>query len=146
MMRLSGNGGSLKQILALATAFLVTSLIGLGMLAIGANAATNPDSVPVSDAPGNPAAAVSSSAQPSAGQPGDVIAQYQQREQQYQAQINQLNSLIAQYQSREKQYQAQLNQVTTQAQQSQQILDELQKRGVIRILSDGTIQLLGRRN
>jgi hypothetical protein len=135
-----------KQILALVTAFLVTSMIGLGMLAIGANAATNPDSVPVSNSPGDSGAAVSTGAQSPTGQPADVIAQYQKREQQYQAQINQLNSLITQYQSREKQYQAQLDQATTQAQQSQQILSELQKRGLIRIMSDGTIQILGRRN
>jgi peptidoglycan hydrolase CwlO-like protein len=136
----------LKQILALVTAFLVTSLIGFGMLVIGANAATNPDSVPVSNAPGNPAAAINTNAQSPSGQPGDVIAQYQAREQQYQTQINQLNSLIAQYQSREKQYQSQLDQVTTQAKQSQQILDQLQQRGVIRIMGDGSIQLLVRRN
>jgi hypothetical protein len=133
------KGGPLKQILALVMAFLVTSMVGLGMLVIGANAATNPNSIPVSNVPGDSTAAVSTGAQSSSGQPGDVTAQYQ-------AQIIQLNSLITQYQSREKQYQAQLDQATTQAQQSQQILDELQRRGVIRILSDGTVQILGRRN
>jgi len=146
MISHSTKGGPLKQILALVAAFLVTSLIGLGMLAIGANAATNSNSVPVSDAPGDSSVAISSGAQSPSGQPGDVLAQYQQREQQYQAQINQLNSLISQYQSREKQYQTQLDQATKQAQESVQILGELQKRGIIRIMSDGTIQILGRRN
>jgi len=137
----------LKQILALVTAFLVTGIIGLGMLAIGANAATNPDSVPVSDAPGSISPAASAGdTQAQSGQSGDLVTQYQNRERQYQAQINQLNSLIGQYQSREKQYQAQLDQVNTQLQQLQQVLTELQRRGVIRILSDGTVQLLGRRN
>jgi peptidoglycan hydrolase CwlO-like protein len=136
-----------KQILALVTAFLVTSVIGLGMLAIGANAATNPNSVPVSDAPGDSSPAITAGdAQSQSGQSGDVVTQYQNRERQYQAQINQLNGLIAQYQSREKQYQTQLDQTNTQLQQLQQVLSELQRRGVIRVLSDGTIQLLGRRN
>ena len=128
----------MKQILALVAAFLITSLVGLGMFVIGANAATNPDSIPVNNAPGDPAAAVNTSASSPSVQPGDAA--------QSQAQINQLSSLITQYQNREKQYKAQLDQVTAQAQQEQQILDELQKRGVIRILSDGTIQILGRRN
>lgn len=137
----------MKQILALVAAFLVTSLIGLGMLAIGANAATNPNSVPVSDAPGASSPAVTAGdAQSQSGQSSDLITQYQNREKQYQTQIDQLNNLIARYQSREKQYQTQLDQATTQAQQLQQVLNELQRRGVIRILNDGTIQLLGRRN
>jgi hypothetical protein len=134
--------GSLKQILALVAAFLVTSVIGLGMLAIGANAATNSNSVPVSDAPGVSAADTSAGdAQAQSGQSSDLTTQYQNREKQYEAQINQLNNLITQYQSREKQYQTQLNQATTQAQQLQQVLNELQRRGVIRIMSDGSIQL-----
>jgi len=75
-----------------------------------------------------------------------VIAQYQNREKQYQAQINQLNDQIAQYQNREKQYQAQMDQLTKQVQQLQQVMNELQRRGVIRILGDGAIQLRGGRS
>ena len=72
-----------------------------------------------------------------------------------QAQVAQLQSLVAQYQAREqqyrvreRQYQDQLNQAATQLQQTnaqlqqyQQILTALQQRGIIRIGSDGSIQL-----
>ncbi len=122
----------MKRIQALIAAFIVTSLVGFGMLAIGVNAAFNSNSVPVSDSPNSPAPAVSADVQP-------------QSAQQYQARIDQLNSLIAQYQSREQQYQSQLNQAETQVQQLQAVLQELQRRGIIRIQSDGTILLRGGR-
>jgi hypothetical protein len=134
----------LKQILALITALVVTTTVGLGMLAIGVNAATNPNSVPVSNSPNSAVAAsnVPANAQTQNAQLNDVITQYQNREKQYQAQINQLNNLIKQYQSREQQYQTQLDQVTSQEQALQSILVQLQQRRIIRILNDGTVQLL----
>jgi len=136
----------MKRIQALIAAFIVTALVGFGMLAIGVSAAFNPNSAPVSDSPDSPALAVGAAdASAQSGSSNDPIAQYQNRERQYQAQIAQLNNLIAQYQNREKQYQAQLNQAQTQAQQLQAILDELQSRGIIRIQSDGTILLRGGR-
>ena len=136
-----------KPLVALLAAGLMTACVGASMLAIGAAALINPNSTAPANSPKQASAVASTvSQQAQVQQLQGLIAQYQSREQQYQAQINQLNNLITQYQSREKQYQAQLDQVTTQAQQSQQILDELQRRGVIRILSDGTIQLLVRRN
>lgn len=116
----------MKQLQALIAAVIVTGLIGLGMLAIGVNAALNPNTVAPSNTPGDASASVST-ASPEA-----------------QAQIKQLQDLIAQYQNREKQYQAQLNQADTQRQQYQQLLMELQSRGLIRINSDGTIQLRAR--
>ena len=134
----------MKQILALVTAVIVTATIGLGMLAIGVSAATNPNSVPVNNTP-NSAVAPSdppADAQATSAQASELIAQYQNREKQYQAQINQLNSLIKQYQSREQQYQTQLNQVSSQEQALQSILVQLQQRRIIRILNDGTVQLL----
>lgn len=136
----------MKRIQALVAAVVVTTVIGFGMLAIGVSAAFNPNSVPVSDSPADSSAAVNApDVQSQTSQSNDLVAQYQSREKQYQAQINQLNNLIAQYQGREKQYQAQLDQATTQVQQLQQVLNELQRRGVIRILGDGTIQLRGGR-
>ena len=134
----------MKQILALVAAVIVTGTVGLGMLAIGVSAATNPNSIPVSNSPNSAAAASDppSGAQAASAQQSDLIAQYQAREKQYQAQIDQLNTLIKQYQSREQQYQTQLGQVNAQAQQLQSILLELQRRRIIRILSDGTVQLL----
>lgn len=136
----------MKQIQALIAALIVTAVIGLGMLAIGVNAALNTNTVPVNDAP--PSAAAANDSQISSQDASNLIAQYQDREKQYQAQLNQanaqikqLNSLVAQYQDHEKQYQAQLNQANAQTQDLQNILNELQRRGIIRINSDGTIQL-----
>lgn len=141
----------MKRIQALLAAVLITGLVGLGMLAIGVNAALNTNTIPVSDSPQNVAVAASEidpQAQTQAA--SSLIAQYQDREKQYQAQLNQatakiqqLNSLVTQYQTREKQYQTQLNQANQQNQQFQSILTELQRRGIIRIASDGTIQLRG---
>lgn len=113
----------MKRLYALIAAAIITGLVGLGMLAIGVNAAINPNTVAASDAPGDPATNVSATS-PDA-----------------QAQVRQLQDLVAQYQDREKQYQAQLNQEETQLQQYQQLLIELQRRGLIRINGDGSIQL-----
>ena len=141
----------MKKIQAIVAAILMTMLVGVCMLAIGVNAALNPNTVPVTDAPPDAAAAssvVDSTAPDS--QANSLIAQYQAREKQYQqqlnqanAQIQQLNSLVTQYQTREKQYQTQLTQATTTAQQLQNVLNELQRRGIIRIMNDGSIQLRG---
>jgi len=137
----------MKQIQALVAAIVVTAVIGLGMLAIGVNAALNTNTVPVNDSPPSVSAAANDS-QISAQDSGNLVAQYQDREKQYQTQlsqanakIQQLNSLVTQYQDREKQYQAQLSQANAQAQGLQNILNELQRRGIIRINSDGTIQI-----
>ena len=108
----------LKRTLALLTAVLVTGLIGFAMLAVGVNAVLNPNTVPVSNT-----AAVSAPAS------------------QAQTQVEQLQSLIKQYQNREQQYQARLDQDEAQLQQYQSLLMELQRRGVIRVSPDGSIQL-----
>ena len=113
----------MKKIQALIAAAMITGLLGLGMLAIGVNAALNPNSVAASDTPGSASPAVSATTS------------------QAQAQIAQLQNLIAQYQNREKQYQVQLDQADTQLQQYQALLAEMQRRGLIRINSDGSIQL-----
>lgn len=119
----------MKQFQALIAATLTTILIGLGMLAIGLNATSNPDSVPVSNSPAQ-AATVSTTAAPDPAQ----------------AQIDQLQNLIKQYQDREKQYQSELSTMsqklsdaTAQADQLQQVLMALQERGVIQITRDGRI-------
>ena len=113
----------MKRLYALIAAAVITGLVGLGMLAVGVNAALNPNTVAASNAPGDPATDVNATS-PDA-----------------QAQIKRLQDLIAQYQDREKQYQAQLDQSDAQLQQYQQLLVELQRRGLIRINSDGSIQL-----
>lgn len=137
----------MKRMQALIAAVIMTIVVGLCMLAVGVNAVFNPNTVPITDAPPSASAAVNQ-IDASPQQANSLIQQYQDREKQYQAQlsqaniqIQQLNNLVKQYQDREKQYQTQLNQATTTTQQLQNILTELQRRGIIRILSDGSIQL-----
>jgi len=129
----------MKRIQALIAATIITGLIGFGMLAIGINAALHPSSLPAGD---NLAGLTTMVNAASAHTPDE----------QAQAQFDQLPDLVVQYQNRERQYQAQLKelsqrltQANTQVQQLQGILAELHNRGVIRILSDGTIQVPGDR-
>ena len=121
----------MKRLQALIAATITTALIGFGVLVIGADAASNPNIVPVSNSPVE-ASTVST---------GTASTQVQ-------AELDQLQNLINQYQDREKQYQAELNTLSqklsdanSQVDQLQQILVELQQRGVIRITRDGRIQL-----
>jgi peptidoglycan hydrolase CwlO-like protein len=123
----------MTRLKALIAAAVTTALIGLGVLTIGVNAASNPDSVPVSDSP--VAAATVSTSAPSA---------------QLQTQIDQMQNLINQYQDREKQYQAEISSMSqklsdanVQVQQLQQVLVALQQRGVIQITRDGRIFVPG---
>ncbi len=121
----------MKKLIAILTAAIITSLVALAMLVVGANAMMNPNSVPVSDSPNAPAAVT---------QPATTV------DPQAVNQINQLKSLVAQYQSREQQYQAQVNQLNGEVQQLQGVLQQLQRMGIIRINADGSIQLArGRR-
>ena len=110
----------MNRMKALAVSLVITGLIACAMLAIGASALFNPNGVAASNTPGvsaPPAGAVSST------------------------DVQQLQDVVRQYQEREKQYQSQLDQANAQVQQYQSILAQLQRRGVIRILSDGTIQV-----
>ncbi|MBI1802437.1 MAG: hypothetical protein HYR71_12500 [Chloroflexi bacterium] len=106
----------------IAVAFVVTALIAGGMFTIGMSAFFNPTSVAASNTPAEAGA-------PTAGSASDV---------------QQLQNLVRQYQEREKQYQSQLDQADALIQQYQSVLSQLQQRGLIRIMSDGTIQLRGR--
>jgi len=114
---------SLKRLQAFIAASIVTAVLAACMLAVGASAAMNQNVVPVLDVTAAPNAVASTAPTPD------------------QNQIAQLNNLVKQYQDREKQYQTQLNQANTQLQQYQSLLQDLQRRGIIRINSDGTIQL-----
>ncbi len=121
----------MKRFQALVAATITTALVVFGVLVIGVDAASNSDSVPVSD---SPAAAISTLSTPAQArtqidQLQDLISQYQDREQQYQAEISNLSQ--------------QLSDATQQAQQLQQILIALQQRGVIRISRDGRIFIPG---
>jgi hypothetical protein len=118
-----------KRLEAMIAAMIVTGVIGACILLVGANALLNPNSVPASNSVDVPAA----------------IAAVTAADPQTLAQMNQLKDIVGQYQNREKQYQSQIDQLNGQVKQLQGVMTELQRRGVIRILNDGTIQL-GRSN
>ena len=123
----------MKRLQGLIAATFITAIVAVGMVGIGVNATSNPNSVPVSDSP-NQTAQVSTSAA------SDQVS----------AQIDQLQNLIKQYQSREQQYQNEIKSLSQQlsdanatANQAQQVLQALQERGLIQITRDGRIFLRG---
>ena len=125
----------MKRKPALIAAFLTTFVIAIAMVLVGANAFFNPNSVPVSASPASASTDSSSGVVAVSASTGgdqvqqlkDLVAQYQSREQQYQ--------------QREQQYQQQLNDATAQIQQFQNLLQQLQARGVIRISPNGQISI-----
>ncbi len=133
----------MKRLQGLIAATFITGIVAVGMVGIGVNAISNPNSVAVSDSPSNTAqtaqtAQAASSAATSAASD------------QATAQINQLQNLIKQYQSREQQYQTEIKSLSQKlsdanatADQAQQILQALQERGIIQITRDGRIFLRG---
>jgi hypothetical protein len=128
-----------KQFGALLAAILITGAIVLSMFVVGANAMTNKNGTPVSNSPVAEAAAASTSASSSSSSTSD------------QALIAQLQAQVAQYQTRDQQYQAALNtdnqqltQAASQQQMIQQLLTYLQQRGIITIDSQGNIYVNGR--
>ncbi len=115
----------MKQIQALFAALVVTAIVAAGMLLIGVNAVLNPNTVPVQDAP----ASIGTNLSAAPALAPDAT----------QAQVNQLQSQL-------NNVTQQLNQTQAQLQQDETILNELQRRGVIRIGSDGTVQIFGGRS
>ena len=113
----------MKHISAIITAIVITAVVGLGIMVIGVNALTNPNTVPLQNSPNASLSANNltsgSSASPSASGSTDV--------QQLQQQVSSLQS--------------QLNQASQEIQQYQSLLVVLQQRGVIRIDSKGNIYL-----
>lgn len=121
-----------KQIGALLAAILITGAIAMSMVVVGANAMTNQKGTAVSNSPASVAAAGSTTASSD------------------QAQIAQLQSLVAEYQAREQQYQAalksdndQLTQSASEVQMIQQLLAYLQSHGLIQIDNQGQIYVTG---
>ena len=135
-----------KQIPALLAAFLMTGVIALSMGVVGVNALYNSNSSTVSNVPVTAAASAPVSATTMSGlvdqakitQLQDLVNQYQAREQQYQQREQQ-------YQQQLQTDQTQLVQATNQIQQFQQLLADLQDRGIISIDQNGTITILARR-
>ena len=123
----------MKRFQGLIAATFITGIVAVGMVGIGVNAASNTNTVPVSNSPAK-------TAQVSASTAADQTS----------AQIDQLQNLIKQYQSREQQYQTEikslsqkLNDANATADQARQILQALQERGIIQITRDGQILLRG---
>ena len=123
----------MKRFQGLIAATFITGVVAVGMVGIGVNAASNTNTVPVSNSPAK-------TAQVSANTVADQTS----------AQIDQLQNLIKQYQSREQQYQTEikslsqkLNDANATADQARQILQALQDRGIIQITRDGQILLRG---
>lgn len=119
----------MKNLPAIIAAFVITGLLGVGMLVVGGNALLNQNRVPMQNSPtsaqSDPQTSNVSQQQPTVNQLQDRIAQYQAREKQYQSELNSASQ--------------QLNQANQTLQQYQSLLEELQARGVIRVQSDGTI-------
>ena len=114
----------MKHVSAIITAFVITAVIGLGIMVIGVNALTNTNTVPLQNSPNGSLAAnnqnaSSSSALQSAPASTDV--------QQLQQQVSDLQS--------------QLDQATQAVQQYQTLLSALQQRGVIQIDRNGNVYI-----
>jgi uncharacterized protein YpmS len=118
-----------KQMSALFAAMLITGLLAMSMVVIGANAMTNQNGTATSNSNAQASAAGSTT---SSSDQAQLIAQ--------------LQAQVAQYQAREQQYQAaldsdnqQLTLATSELQMIQQLLVYLQSHGLISIDNQGQI-------
>ncbi len=108
----------MKHATAILASIVITGLLGLGIIILGANALTNKNTVPVQNSP----TSISGVTQPidTSQSLQSQIAQYQAQVNSLQTQLDQANQMLAQYQS---------------------LIDSLQQAGVIRIQSDGSISI-----
>ncbi len=130
----------MKRLRGLIAATFITGIVAVGMVGIGVNAVSNPNSVAVSDSPAQTAQMAQAATSAATNAASDQTT----------AEINQLQNLIKQYQSREQQYQTEIKSLSQKlsdanavADQAQQILQALQERGIIQITRDGRIFLRG---
>lgn len=125
----------MKQVQAIIASLLVTGLIAGVMVVIGGSALFSRPTVSVSAASN---AAVVSNNDANAGaetaQLRDLVNQYQTREQQLRAQLDDLNKQLDEKDQ-------QLAQANLQVQQYENLLQALQERGVIQITPDGRIRI-----
>jgi uncharacterized protein HemX len=108
------KGTTMKHFTAWLAAFLITAVLGLGILLLGFSTLTNRNTVAMQDSPASVTQNVSAGT-------GDV---------------QQMQSLI-------NQYQTQLDQANQQIQEYQSLIVALARRGVIVIGNDGRIYLPG---
>jgi len=122
-----------RHIRAILAALLMTGLIGLVTLALGANALVSKNVVEVQSAPG-----ISQSLPQGGSDPAnlqtiqDLVTLYQAREQTYLSELNQAAQQLDKANTQIQQDQIQL-------QQYQSLVGALQNAGLIRIASDGQI-------
>lgn len=120
----------MRQFPAIVAAFVMTAVVGVAMVGVGANALFNTNTRPTLNSP------ASSSSTNVSNSTNNAAAQ----------EIQQLQAQVQAYQTRDQQYQSQLNTLIQQVNQEnqqiqgfQQLLAALQARGVIAIQADGTI-------
>jgi peptidoglycan hydrolase CwlO-like protein len=115
----------MKHISAIIMAFVITAVIGLGIMVVGVNALTNTNTVPLQNSPNGSLAANDKNASSSSSAPQSAPAstdaqQLQQQVSDLQSQLDQANQAVLQYQT---------------------LLNALQQRGVIQIDSSGNVYI-----
>ena len=141
----------MKQVSAIIAALVITAFTGLGIFAIGSNAFLNTNTVPIQNSPTDATTSASTTTGSSAvadpatqaqlKQMQDLVAQYQAREKQYQSELADAAQKLKDATSQAQQAQAEAQQAAQQVQQYQDILMQLQQRGVIRVTADGQIMI-----
>lgn len=141
----------MKSIPALLSAFVITAMIGVSMLVIGANALFNPRTTVMASSPAAQVDSAAPSGSAADAQTADtqaLITQYQDREKQYQQRLDEavqkLNAANQQIQQANQQIQqdnGQMQQADQTIQTYQNVLTQLQRRGLIRIDQNGQITL-----
>ncbi len=142
----------MKKIPAFLAALLITGVVGLVMLGIGGSALMNTKSVPVQNSQTSPSVFTATaqaqnvlvSAPVDQTQTQAELAAYKAQLDQAIQRINDANSQIQSLQAQLDQANAAVNAANTTAQNYQNILVQLQQRGLIVIGSDGTITIRGR--
>lgn len=115
----------MKHVSAIITAFVITAVVGLGIMVVGVNALTNTNTVPLQNTPnassaGNNLQTKSGNSAAQSASTSSDVQQLQQQVTDLQSQLNQAGQIIQQYQS---------------------LIIVLQQRGVISIDQNGNIYL-----
>jgi peptidoglycan hydrolase CwlO-like protein len=118
---------NVKKVTAILAAFVITSIIGTGILLIGINALTNDNTAPIQNSPSSVTSDTASI--DTANSTGDPST------------VQQLQDQVLQLQSQLDTTLQQLSQRNDQLQQYQYLLRELQRQGLIQIESDGLIDI-----
>ncbi len=132
----------MKSIPAILSAFAITAVIGVSMLAIGLNALVTPNAAVMASAPADSLEVFAAPVSATDNQTADLqalVGQYQEREKQYQQRMNEALQKLNQANQQIEQANTQLQQAGETVQSYQDILNDLQSRGAISIDEDGQI-------